>query len=359
MPKKRPILQLGSHDTATDHSVSELQTLLGIPQTGVFDRTTNALVHAFQMKHALNATGIVDPATWEALDQSYAQSHPQPGLPGLPTRRPSSHATVTTPTQPPVIPGMPSRKPHSRPHAKPHLAGEPQDLGATLLSLASAELGHGETTRDNYGPDVRHYKTVTHHTGNGGPWCADFVSYIFHQAAPGLIRPTSLAKGVMKQFKHLHAFQKITSDYQPQPGDVVFFDRRFSHGPSSHMKGHIGFLVGIDPDGTMHTIEANKAAPQFVGMEEGRDYEWSAEFPDLVRNVTYTAQEYKEAKILGYGSIAQIVHNSPLYRHAASLSEQSSTVTKMQQDSSAPGSPPLHPSGIPPQPGRAQHMAGK
>jgi hypothetical protein len=69
----RPELKRG--DTGPD--VEELQRLLGLPVTGVFDTGTDAAVGAFQARHGLDVDGIVGEQTWPALLAARALLRPE------------------------------------------------------------------------------------------------------------------------------------------------------------------------------------------------------------------------------------------------------------------------------------------
>lgn len=72
VPGERPEIKFGS----TDPSVLELQRLLGIAQTGIFDTTTDAAVRAFQASRGLDVDGEVGPITWPALLAATATGRP-------------------------------------------------------------------------------------------------------------------------------------------------------------------------------------------------------------------------------------------------------------------------------------------
>ena len=59
----RPVLRRGS----AGEPVREVQTVLGVPVTGVFDDATDAAVRTFQRANGLDPDGIVGPATWKQL----------------------------------------------------------------------------------------------------------------------------------------------------------------------------------------------------------------------------------------------------------------------------------------------------
>jgi lysozyme family protein/peptidoglycan hydrolase-like protein with peptidoglycan-binding domain len=59
----RPLIKL----SATGGFVTELQKILGLPATGIFDAATDAAVRAFQKSHGLDDDGEVGPKTWGVL----------------------------------------------------------------------------------------------------------------------------------------------------------------------------------------------------------------------------------------------------------------------------------------------------
>lgn len=167
---------------------------------------------------------------------------------------------------------------------------------------ARQEIGEHEIRYDNHGASVARYK---HATGarQGAAWCADFASYISQNVAPGLVKPTSLAKGLMRQFVANNAFHRMTRDQRPAAGDFIFFERGDANDP---WRGHVGFVVGFDAAGNLHTIEGNKHHPRYDGLIEGRDYHWSAAHPDAVRRVVYSPSELRENRMLGFGSVREL-----------------------------------------------------
>jgi cell wall-associated NlpC family hydrolase len=54
------------------NSLQRLQTLLGVPPSGLLDRRTVRAVRAFQSAHGLEVDGVPGPLTWAALDAEYA-----------------------------------------------------------------------------------------------------------------------------------------------------------------------------------------------------------------------------------------------------------------------------------------------
>jgi peptidoglycan DL-endopeptidase CwlO len=56
----------------TASSLQRLQTLLGVPPSGLLDRRTVRAVRAFQSAHGLEVDGVPGPLTWARLDAEYA-----------------------------------------------------------------------------------------------------------------------------------------------------------------------------------------------------------------------------------------------------------------------------------------------
>ena len=89
--------------------------------------------------------------------------------------------------------------------------------------------------------------------GLTGPWCAMFVSWCFFNE--GLALPASTSKGFAytpagaQWFKNQGRWSEI-----PERGHVVFFD---FPNDSVHRISHVGVVTGVNPDGTIDTIEGN------------------------------------------------------------------------------------------------------
>ena len=68
----RPVLRRGS----TGEPVREVQVMLGVPVTGVFDDPTDDAVRAFQRANGLDPDGEVGPKTWAKLDEERNEMNP-------------------------------------------------------------------------------------------------------------------------------------------------------------------------------------------------------------------------------------------------------------------------------------------
>lgn len=152
--------------------------------------------------------------------------------------------------------------------------------GWNALQVARRELGNGEESSDNHGPDVMRYHAVTG-AGAGDSWCASFVSYCFFDGNPGHMpyEPTAGAREILKRFKNKGWTYNASVGSPPEPGDIIVFWR----GQISGWMGHIGIVDGYE-HGIVTTIEGNKGS-----------------FPSVVRRYKYTLGQID--KLLGWGRV--------------------------------------------------------
>lgn len=213
-----PTLQRGARGPA----VSDLQQKLaaaGFDPGGVdgdFGPMTNAAVRRFQSANGLEVDGIVGPQTWGALGGS-------------------SFVPGSGPVRGPVpVDG---------------------DLRQRLLAVAQNEVGTLEATGNNDG-DVTKYPG---YFGRGQEsYCADFVSWVLHQAGGSLNDPW--CPSIMNK---LAASGNWKGRNDPQPGDIVLFD--WDHDGVSD---HVGFVKQVNPNGTLTTLEGNTGGPGGEGVWE-------------------------------------------------------------------------------------------
>ena len=110
--------------------------------------------------------------------------------------------------------------------------------------------------------------------GVAEPWCADFVSWILHEAKIPLKNPHSGSwriPGVYtlrEYFQSVGRYHLLASGYQPLPGDVVFYDEG-SFGT------HVNFFVDIDGD-TIFTLGGNENFKVFLQQFDYRDEKYGA-----------------------------------------------------------------------------------
>jgi hypothetical protein len=152
--------------------------------------------------------------------------------------------------------------------------------GWNALQEARKEIGKGETTGDNKGPDVMRYHAITG-APSGASWCASFVSFCFHEGNPGAMpyKATAGARETLKRFKDKGWTYTASVNSPPEPGDILVFWR----GSKTGWMGHIGIVESYD-NGIVTTIEGNKGP-----------------FPSKVRRFKYTLGQID--KLLGWGRV--------------------------------------------------------
>lgn len=123
----------------------------------------------------------------------------------------------------------------------------------TQIEIAQAEVGYeggpneGSKYGDWYGMP-------------NAPWCAMFVSFCLRGA--GINSPYfSYCPDGVNQFRSAGLFDTDWST--ARPGDVVFYDWN-----ADGVASHTGLVESIDADGTVHTIEGNRALPGDDGNPE-------------------------------------------------------------------------------------------
>jgi hypothetical protein len=121
------------------------------------------------------------------------------------------------------------------------------DAGSRMIALAQGELAAGVAEQppgSNDAPRIAQYRTAT--AGSGiGPWCAYFTSWLAQQAGT----PVGEAGQGFGSVDALRGWAERTgrTSAVPAPGELIVWDE------------HIGLVTGVDPDGTVHTIEGNSS----------------------------------------------------------------------------------------------------
>jgi hypothetical protein len=121
-----------------------------------------------------------------------------------------------------------------------------------VIRKAEAQLGVVEK------PSYSNRTPYTAWYGLVGPWCAMFVSWVFHHAGHPLpkIRTTkgfAYCPDIVAWAKRNGTWRPSSSGYTPKRGDIVLFD--FIGRPS-----HVGIVTGLTKDGRVATIEGNTNA---------------------------------------------------------------------------------------------------
>ena len=120
------------------------------------------------------------------------------------------------------------------------------------LKLAQQELEKGvyEYTGKNDSPEIDKYRNGL---ANGDPWCASFVSWIYGAGQNSDNAATfgydASVAGIRSDAQNAGYYATVGT-YTPQPGDLMIQENNASH---------VGIVTGVDPDGTIHTIEGNSS----------------------------------------------------------------------------------------------------
>jgi cell wall-associated NlpC family hydrolase len=100
------------------------------------------------------------------------------------------------------------------------------------------------------------------------PWCAMFVSYVFHKVGAGALVAAGNPKGFASCTVGLRWFEghkRLVNVKTAQAGDVVFFN--FSGGKTPD---HVGIVISNDPKSkVLHTVEGNTVNPNGAGQANG------------------------------------------------------------------------------------------
>lgn len=157
---------------------------------------------------------------------------------------------------------------------------------ADVVAVANREVGVVErpTNRTKYG---------AWYGLDGQPWCAMFVSWCFDQAGAGKLVAASSAKGFAYCPAGAEWYQKQGAwGTAPRVGAVVFF--QFPGGPKR--VHHVGLVTGINPDGSVDTIEGNTSRGSGGSQRDGGG----------------TWRRRRKAGVVGYGYPAYDGGSGPL-----------------------------------------------
>lgn len=142
--------------------------------------------------------------------------------------------------------------------------------GLDVVNIARKEVGYieGLNNDNKYGQ----WYGVNHE-----PYCAMFVSWVFHEAGMSSLVSASTDKGFSYCPSGLSWFQQhgqVVDKYAGQPGDIVFFSW------SGHTAEHVGIVVAASKDG-ITTVEGNTSADHKMGSQANGDGVWLRHRPYL------------------------------------------------------------------------------
>lgn len=118
-----------------------------------------------------------------------------------------------------------------------------------ILKIAQAEIGTKESPANSNNVKYNTWYYGKAVSGSAYPWCAVFVSWVFSQSNPILIKKSASCMDIGNWFKSNNQW-KVTN---PQAGDVVFF----KYNTNNRWTNHIGIVESVNSDGSIVTIEGN------------------------------------------------------------------------------------------------------
>ena len=157
------------------------------------------------------------------------------------------------------------------------------DWAADVIAIAKSQLGYTESTRnfilDESGTRKGYTRYGAWYGIPYGDWCAMFVSFCLHYAdVPAAALPRdSACRPWIASLTELGFYHPAGSGYEPQAGDVVFFDV-----DGCGQADHVGLAVDVS-DGTLTTIEGNSG-----------------------NCVAYHTYDLNSGEIFGYASLAAV-----------------------------------------------------
>lgn len=134
------------------------------------------------------------------------------------------------------------------------LQGAPDDpsaWGLAALARAEREIGNGETTGNNEGPDLDRYRAG----GPKGPWCAALVYHCIKRGwldVEGVDCPIRRSHNAKELWKRIAAIGSRVA--VPLPGDVALWHR----GAANARTGHIAIVRYGLQEGVWTSLDGNK-----------------------------------------------------------------------------------------------------
>ena len=123
--------------------------------------------------------------------------------------------------------------------------------GAGIVAAAAGEVGQAEQPPgSNDSPRIAQYRQATAGAPGPGPWCAYFVSWAAQQAGTPVGeggRGSGSVDALYAWAQRVGRAEPASSGYTPKPGDLIVWDE------------HIGIVEGVQPDGSIRTIEGNSS----------------------------------------------------------------------------------------------------
>jgi hypothetical protein len=129
-----------------------------------------------------------------------------------------------------------------------------------VLNLAASQVGTSESPANS-----NRTKYGAWYGLDANPWCAMFVSWVFHHA--GLPLPASTAKGFAYTPSGAAWFKNQGRwTTTPGVGHVVFYD---FPGDGVNRISHVGIVERVNADGSITAIEGNTSAGSAGSQRDG------------------------------------------------------------------------------------------
>jgi hypothetical protein len=150
-------------------------------------------------------------------------------------------------------------------------------LAATKMSLlvGLAKCFAGSNIREHGGPNkgefVEWFQTAVDGKASGEPWCLGFVQRCLQIVDAQMAEAGEHGKTCLRQTEWtIGLYQQAPSGSEldnPESGCIVVWEH--SENGKATGKGHVGIVVGVNPDGTFQTVEGNTSAG--VGIQREGD----------------------------------------------------------------------------------------
>ena len=138
-----------------------------------------------------------------------------------------------------------------------------EQIADQIVETARAEIGY-------YGDGSNKYNEWYYGEPSGAAWCAVFLGWcaervgVLNTAVP---KRTTCA-GMMDWYKNRGEYHTVNSDYEPQKGDIVFFDTDGS-GISHHVEfvSESGYYTDENGNTCIYTIGGNASDANYNGQD--------------------------------------------------------------------------------------------
>lgn len=157
-----------------------------------------------------------------------------------------------------------------------------EQVAAAIIETARAEIGY-------YGDGSNKFNEWYYGESSDAAWCAVFIGWcadrngVLHTAVP----KRATCSGMMDWYKEKGEYHTVDSDYEPQKGDIVFFNTDGT-GISHHVEfvSESGYVTDANGQKFISVIGGNTSDVNF----EGEDH-----VLERIRNI-----DHEKAVVMGY-----------------------------------------------------------